>query len=85
MVLFQVSSLNDLLACDKAVPAEPLSWDVREELSDLYAIYAKADPAPEKLSRMQYLLGISDTTAAALRENGDTLISAGAEEENFVF
>ncbi|KAL5757055.1 hypothetical protein ACOSQ2_021801 [Xanthoceras sorbifolium] len=80
-----LSSLNDLLACDKAVPAEPLSWDVPNELSDLFAIYMKSDPAPEKLSRLQYLLGISDSTAAALQEMGDTLLSVGAEEENFVF
>lgn len=84
-MLLQVSSLNDLLACDKAVPSKPLSWEVAEELSDLYAIYLKSEPAPEKLSRVQYLLGIDDSTAAALREMGDRTISVGAEEENFVF
>lgn len=81
----QVSSLNDLLACDKAVPAEPLSWDVSNELADLFGLYMKSDPAPEKLSRLQYLLGISDSTAAALREMGDSFLSTEAEEENFVF
>ncbi|CAB4282082.1 unnamed protein product [Prunus armeniaca] len=80
-----VSSLNDLLACDKAVPAKPLSWDVPEELADLFAIYLKSDPAPEKLSRLQYLLDINDSTAASLREMGDRLQPIGAEEENFVF
>ncbi|KAK2652948.1 hypothetical protein Ddye_012804 [Dipteronia dyeriana] len=80
-----VSSLNDLLACDKAVPAEPLSWDVPDELSDLFAIYMKSDPAAEKLSRLQYLLGISDSMAAAFGEMGDTLLSIGAEEEKFAF
>lgn len=80
-----MSSLNDLLACDKAVPANPLSWDVPEELADLYAIYLKSEPAPEKLSRLQYLLGISDSTAAALREMGDRVLNLGAEEEKFVF
>lgn len=80
-----VSSLNDLLACDKAVPAEPLYWEVPDELADLFNIYMKSNPAPEKLSRLQYLLGISDSTAAALREMGDSLLSVGAEEENFVF
>ncbi|KAG6680902.1 hypothetical protein I3842_13G065600 [Carya illinoinensis] len=80
-----VSSLNDLLACDKAVPSKPLSWEVPEELADLYAIYLKSEPAPEKLSRVQYLLGIDDSTAAALREMGDRTISVAAEEENFVF
>ncbi|KAJ7964287.1 TIC110 protein, chloroplastic [Quillaja saponaria] len=80
-----VSSLNDLLACDKAVPSGLLSWEVPEELADLYSIYLKSDPAPEKLSRLQYLLGITDSTATALRETGDRLLSVGAEEENFVF
>ncbi|KAK6938221.1 Protein TIC110, chloroplastic [Dillenia turbinata] len=80
-----VSSLNDLLACDKAVPAQPLSWEVPEELADLFAIYMKSDPAPEKLSRLQHLLGISDSTAAALREMGDRVFSIHSEEENFVF
>ncbi|KAH0876794.1 hypothetical protein HID58_064188 [Brassica napus] len=82
-----VSSLNDLLACDKAVPAEPLSWEVSEELSDLYSIYSKSDPkpAPEKVSRLQYLLGIDDSTATALREMEDGAFSSAAEEGNFVF
>ncbi|XP_054819172.1 protein TIC110, chloroplastic [Prosopis cineraria] len=79
-----VASLNDLLACDKAVPARPLSWEVPEELADLYTIYSKKDPSPEKLSRLQYLLGISDSTASALREMGDRLLDASVEEK-FVF
>ncbi|KAL9236764.1 hypothetical protein vseg_011398 [Gypsophila vaccaria] len=81
-----VSTLNDLLACDKAVSAEPLSWDVPEERADLFAIYMRNEPPPEKLSRLQYLLGISDSTAAALREMGDEpSSSAGIETEEFVF
>ncbi|KAM1055623.1 hypothetical protein ACFX13_029831 [Malus domestica] len=76
-----VSSLNDLLACDKAVPAKPLSWEVPEELADLFGIYMKSDAAPEKLSRLQYLLGISDSMATALLEMGDRLQTIGAEEE----
>ncbi|XP_027369035.1 protein TIC110, chloroplastic-like isoform X1 [Abrus precatorius] len=80
-----ISSLNDLLACDKAVPSQMLSWEVPEELADLYSIYSKSDPTPEKLSRLQYLLGINDSTAAALQEMGDRLLNITAEEENFVF
>lgn len=87
LLWLQVSSLNDLLACDKAVPADPMSWEVSEELSDLYAIYSKSDPkpAPEKVSRLQYLLGIDDSTATALREMEDGALSSAAEEGNFVF
>ncbi|MBA0762010.1 hypothetical protein Gotri_024571, partial [Gossypium trilobum] len=80
-----VSSLNDLLACDKAVPSEPLSWEVPEELADLFGVYAQSNPAPEKLSRLQYLLNISDSVAAAAKEMGHGAVSVGAEEEKFVF
>ncbi|XVF05832.1 hypothetical protein REPUB_Repub05bG0207100 [Reevesia pubescens] len=80
-----VSSLNDLLACDKAVPSEPLSWEVPEELTDLFGIYAKSNPAPEKLSRLQYLLGISDSVASAVQEMGDEVLSVEPEKERFVF
>ncbi|CAN6460258.1 unnamed protein product [Victoria cruziana] len=77
-----VSSLDDMLACDKAVPSEPLSWSVPEELADLFCLYLHNEAPEDKVSRLQYLLGISDTTAAALRERG--LPPMGAEEE-FVF
>lgn len=80
-----VSTLNDLLACDKAVASEPLSWEVPEELADLFAIYAKSDAAPEKLTRLQYLLGISDSAATALREMEDRVPGASSEAEEFVF
>lgn len=83
-----VSSLNDLLACDKAVPSTSLTWEVPEELADLYVIYLKNDPAPEKLSRLQYLLNISDSTAEALRAMKDRAVPNGdgaAGEEEFVF
>ncbi|KAL9316482.1 hypothetical protein ACSQ67_017483 [Phaseolus vulgaris] len=80
-----ISSLNDLLACDKAIPSQPVSWEVPEELADLYTLYLNSDPAPENLSRLQYLLGINDSTAAALGEMGDRLLNSTAEEENFVF
>lgn len=70
-----------MLACDKAVPSEPLSWEVPEEMADLFAIYSKSEPAAEELSRLQYLLGISDSAAATLREMGDRVLEIGAEEE----
>ncbi|GMJ14847.1 ARABIDOPSIS THALIANA TRANSLOCON AT THE INNER ENVELOPE MEMBRANE OF CHLOROPLASTS 110 [Hibiscus trionum] len=80
-----VSSLNDLLACDKAVPSEPLSWEVPEEVADLFGVYARSNPDPEKLSRLQYLLDISDSVAEAAKEMGEGAASVGAEEEKFVF
>lgn len=80
----QVSCLNDILACDKAVTADVFTWSAPEELSDLYCLYLKSVPAPEKLSRLQYLLRITDTSAAALRdsaERGDLPLVENDEEE----
>lgn len=78
----QVSSLNDLLACDKAVPSRTLSWQLPEELVSLYTVYAKGNPPPEKLSRLQYLLGISDSTVHELQNN--PTIEDEYEDEAFV-
>ncbi|KAJ0969975.1 hypothetical protein J5N97_022852 [Dioscorea zingiberensis] len=81
-----VASLNDMLASDKAVPSEPLSWSSPEELADLYCIYLKSIPKPENLSRLQYLLGISDTAAAVLRDTAERgALPIENEEEEFVF
>ncbi|KAG8387928.1 hypothetical protein BUALT_Bualt02G0072300 [Buddleja alternifolia] len=80
-----VNSLNDLLACDKAVPSTPLSWEVAEELADLFLVYLKSDPAAEKLGRVQYLLNISDSTAEALRSMKDRELPNGTTDEEFVF
>lgn len=75
-----------MLACDKAVPSNPLSWEVPEELTDLFLVYLKSEAVPEKLSRLQFLLGISDSTAEALRGMKDRALPNGAaEEEEFVF
>ncbi|PIN19551.1 hypothetical protein CDL12_07782 [Handroanthus impetiginosus] len=38
-----VKSLNDMLACDKAVPSNPLSWEVPDELEDLFLAYLRSD------------------------------------------
>ncbi|CAI9107113.1 OLC1v1006401C1 [Oldenlandia corymbosa var. corymbosa] len=82
-----VASLNDLLACDKAVPSDPLLWDNSEELADLFVIYLKNDPSSEKVSRLQYLLNISDSTAEVLKERKDQALpigkSGGADDFNF--
>jgi len=53
---------------------------------DLFAINMKSDQALDKLSRLQYLLGISDSAIAALKEVGDKVTDAGGDEaEEFVF
>ncbi|KAL5224915.1 hypothetical protein ABZP36_011554 [Zizania latifolia] len=83
-----VSSLNDLLACDAAVPAsKPLSWPTPGELDDLYGLYLKSIPNPEKLSRLQYLLDISGEKSAQIRDaaSAGTLSVATEEEEELAF
>ncbi|KAL6883554.1 hypothetical protein ACP4OV_010968 [Aristida adscensionis] len=82
-----ISSLNDLLACDAAVPASPLSWPTPGELDDLYCIYMKSIPKPEKLSRLQFLLGISQEKADQLRDaaTAGALPVSSQEEEELAF
>ncbi|KAL6508995.1 hypothetical protein OROHE_021554 [Orobanche hederae] len=80
-----VNSLNDLLACDKAVPSTPLSWEIQDELTDLFLVYLKSDPVREKIDRLQYLMNISNSTAEALLAMKDEGSSNGADEEEFVF
>ncbi|KAL0904165.1 hypothetical protein M5K25_026239 [Dendrobium thyrsiflorum] len=81
-----VASLNDLLACDAAVASEPLSWSSPEELADLYCVYLKSIPKREKLDRLQYLMGINDSTAAILRDTAERgALPIGNEEEEIVF
>ncbi|CAM0956673.1 unnamed protein product [Alopecurus aequalis] len=83
-----ISSLNDLLACDAAVPAsKPLSWPTLGELDDLYCVYMKSIPKPDKLSRLQYLLNISAEKAEQLRDaaTAGTLPVTAQEEEELAF
>lgn len=81
-----VSSLNDLIACDGASPSEPLSWSVQEELSDLFCLFYKSSPTPEKLSRLQYLLGLNDDTVSSLSELVDSgKFSLDEERDDFEF
>lgn len=69
-----------------AVPAKPLSWSSPGELADLYLIYLKSIPRPEKLVRLQYLLGISDSIAAALKDSAERgALPLENEEEEFAF
>ncbi|KZV25772.1 hypothetical protein F511_04833 [Dorcoceras hygrometricum] len=80
-----VNSLNNMLACDKAVPSTPLSWELLDELADLFLVYLKSDPEDEKRARMQYLLNISDSTAEALEAMKDKGLPNEKAEEEFVF
>ncbi|KAJ7564728.1 hypothetical protein O6H91_02G030900 [Diphasiastrum complanatum] len=82
-----VSSLNDLLTCDKVVRrSEPLTWSVQEELTDLFCIYVKSSPSEDKAIRLQELFGLDNATALKLREYVNSGgFSIGIEEEEFAF
>ena len=73
--------------CREAPRGTPLTWRGMER-RDLHVLflYMKKDPPPEKLSRLQYLLGINDSLASIIRESGGRSIDAIVEEEEkFVF
>eukprot|EP00850_Spirogloea_muscicola_P000344 SM000001S04746 [mRNA] locus=s1:1907659:1913549:- [translate_table: standard] len=82
-----VTSLNNLLSCDKASRAEPLSWPVKEELLDLYSIFVSQVHEDAKAERLAELLAIDQRTREDLRDmvksGGFSLDSL--EEEKFVF
>lgn len=82
----QVATLNNLLACDKAVPSKPMSWAVKDELIDLFCIYLKESPVEDRVGRLQYLLAIDDDQARSLKDMVSTSgFSLGLEEEEFSF
>lgn len=78
-----------MLACDMVTPADgQVSWSSPGELDDLYCIYLKSIPKPEKLSRLQNLLGISDEKAFSLQDaarEGALPVASTEEEEEFAF
>jgi hypothetical protein len=76
-----VKSLNNLLACDRALPADrAVSWDERSELQDLFSTYVSREQNGEKQAAVAKTLGISDSEADSLRQ----VVSSGSwklEEE----
>jgi hypothetical protein len=78
-----------MLACDMVTPADgTVSWSSPDELDDLYCIYLKSIPKPEKLSRLQHLLGINEEKAFSLQDaarEGALSIASAEEEEEFAF
>ncbi|KAK8964807.1 hypothetical protein KSP40_PGU014691 [Platanthera guangdongensis] len=82
-----IASLNDMLACDMAVPSSPLTWSSPEELANLYCVYLKSIPKREKLDRLQYLMGISDSAAQVLRDTAErgALPVRNEGEEDIIF
>ncbi|GER35479.1 chloroplast inner envelope family protein [Striga asiatica] len=80
-----VNSVNNMLACDKAVPSTPLSWQAQGELNHLFAVYLKSDATSEKVDRVKYLLNISDSVVEAARNMVIDEKVPKKDEEEFVF
>ncbi|CAA0838115.1 Protein TIC110- chloroplastic [Striga hermonthica] len=80
-----VNSINNILACDKAVPSTPLSWQAQGELNDLFAVYLKSDATSENVDRVKYLLNISDSVVEAARTMVIDEKVPEKDEEEFVF
>jgi hypothetical protein len=76
-----------MLACDMVTTVDgPVSWSSPGELDDLYCVYLKSIPKPEKLSRLQYLLGISDEKAFSLQDAArEGALPIASVEEEFSF
>ncbi|KAK2079769.1 hypothetical protein QBZ16_002164 [Prototheca wickerhamii] len=69
-----VAALNNFAAVEAAAEAEhPLDWSPREELADLYALYASRVDDDDRRLAVQRALALSDGDAEGLRE----LIAAG--------
>ncbi|KAK9829243.1 hypothetical protein WJX72_004725 [[Myrmecia] bisecta] len=81
-----VKSINNLLACNKALPSDaPTTWENREELQDLYSVYLAQEKDQRKQDEVRQLFGISDKEAEALSnivESGEFAIE---EEEGSFF
>jgi hypothetical protein len=82
-----VKSLNNLLACSKALPSDqPAQWSEREELQDLYSVYVAKQHDDSKQEDLQKLFGLSDKEASSLREvveSGQFKIEEEEKEESF--
>jgi len=84
-----VADLNNLLACNRANPAEKaMEWAEPEELMDMYSVYLLKDKDEGKQAEVQALLGITDAQAASLKEviaSGGFTLEQEAENEGAIF
>jgi len=81
-----VSTLNNLLACDKVTSSPPLKWAVKDELLDLFCIYVKEPQLEDKVARLRELLDIDESQAKSLQEMvSSSGFSLGLEEDEFAF
>jgi|TARA_B110000305_G_scaffold216235_1_gene254515 hypothetical protein len=63
-----VRSAKNLVACHGVSPDSVLEWSVKEELQDIYSVFANEGANETDQKNLQDALGLDDATAAGLRE-----------------
>tara|TARA_B110000977_G_scaffold141755_1_gene179836 strand:+ start:25709 stop:28657 length:2949 start_codon:yes stop_codon:yes gene_type:complete len=63
-----VKSAKNLVACHGVAPESKLEWGVKEELQDIYSVFANEGAGEEDQKNLQDALGLDDATADGLRE-----------------
>ena len=73
--------------CLQALPAgKPAEWREKEEVQDLYSVYAGRQQDAEKKGALQKILGISEAEAQSLEQlvsSGQFKLEQEVEEEAF--
>jgi hypothetical protein len=67
-----LSTVNNVIACHKAVPTESISWKDKEELMDVYAHYYKNTKDDGKLAELQGILSLSEEEVSSLKQLVDS-------------
>ncbi|KAK9831616.1 hypothetical protein WJX74_002584 [Apatococcus lobatus] len=84
-----IRDLNNLLACNKALPSEQsMQWREKEELLDLYGAYLTSKSGSEKEEAVRTLLGISEPDAKSLADlvaSGNFNLAQEAEKKEVSF
>ena len=63
-----VKSAKNLVACHGVAPESKLEWGVKEELQDIYSVFANEGAGEEEQKNLQDALGLDDETTDGLRE-----------------
>jgi len=63
-----VKSARNLVACHGVAPDSKLQWGVKEELQDIYSVFANEGSGEEDQKNLQDALGLDDETCDGLRE-----------------
>jgi hypothetical protein len=68
-----MKSCKNLVACHGVAPDSKLEWGVKEELQDIFSVFANEGAGLEEQKNLQDALGLDDETCDGLRE----IVAAG--------